>query len=68
VIGELDGPDRIHARTRTRLEKLDASLGEWATGKESRAALTAISGRWQEICSALPAEDTAKPGCPDLLG
>src|SRR5690606_37533145 len=30
VLGELEGPDRIHARVRTRVERLDAALAAWA--------------------------------------
>ncbi len=31
VIAELDGPNRIHRRTLSRLNKLDAKLTEWST-------------------------------------
>lgn len=68
VIGELDGPDRIHARARVRLEKLDAALTEWAATNGSRATLDAIAARWRQICSQLPATDPVRAGCPDLLG
>ncbi len=32
VLGELDGPDRIHRRTAMRLQKLDAQLRSWSAG------------------------------------
>ena len=31
VIAELDGPNRIHRRTLSRLNKLDEKLNEWNT-------------------------------------
>lgn len=69
VLGELDGPQRLHARTRVRVERLDAALGEWAGTDAARAAtLNAIRQRWREQCERLPAADPARAGCPDLLG
>jgi protein disulfide-isomerase len=68
VIGELDGPDRIHARTRTRLGRLDPALDEWARQTGNAAALASIGRRWREICTRLPESDPQKSGCPDLLG
>jgi protein disulfide-isomerase len=40
VIGELDGPNRIHRRTLSRLIKLDQKLREWNTS-DARAAVSA---------------------------
>lgn len=68
VIGELDGPERIHARTRVRVERLDAALETWATDSGQAATLTAIGQRWRELCTRLPATDPARTDCADLLG
>jgi hypothetical protein len=42
VIAELDGPNRIHRRTLSRLNKLDAKLTEWNTSaaREPRSRAT----------------------------
>lgn len=69
VIGELDGPDRIHARARQRLARLRGRLDEWASGEPSRAAVMAAFGaRWQQICAALPEGEPARSQCPALPG
>lgn len=57
VIGELDGPERIHARTRTRLERLDAALGEWAAANMPAAARLCgapqFAARFNATCEGL---------------
>jgi thiol-disulfide isomerase/thioredoxin len=68
VLGELDGPDRIHARSRARLERMHKSLAGWSKDAGHGATLTAINQRWQQICAALPATDAIRGECPRLLG
>lgn len=68
VIGELDGADRVHARARTRLVRLDAALAQWVAETGNADALQVIAGRWKNICAGLPSTDTARAGCADLLG
>ncbi len=68
VLGELAGPDRIHARARARLEKLSADLGRWAAGPDNAATLKSIAQGWREICAALPASDPVRAECPELVG
>jgi len=68
VIDELDGPDRIHARARVRVERLDAALEQWVGATGSDATLAAIGKRWQQICARIPASDPARTSCPGLLG
>lgn len=68
VTGELDGPDRIHARARARLTRLDTALGEWAVANDGGATLEAIGQHWRQLCARLPANDGARESCPDLLG
>jgi thiol-disulfide isomerase/thioredoxin len=57
VLGELEGPDRIHTRVRTRLGRLDTSLREWGRNGRHADALAAIRGRMDRICTAIPAGD-----------
>jgi hypothetical protein len=67
VLGELAGPDRIHARSRGRLERMHEALVGWSRGTGHGATITAINQRWQEICSALPAADAMRGECPRLM-
>jgi protein disulfide-isomerase len=68
VLGELEGPDRIHARTRGRLDRMSKSLRDWSGGAGRGATLAAIDQRWQQICAALPATDALRGECPRLMG
>jgi protein disulfide-isomerase len=68
VLGELAGPDRIHARTRTRLDKLNTALGEWAGATGNSAALEAVAQSWRKICATLPESDPVRDQCPALVG
>lgn len=67
VLGELDGPDRIHARTRSRLQSLDAALARWAGDTGNRPTLGAIAQRWRQLCAGLPATDPVRGDCPRLV-
>jgi hypothetical protein len=67
VIGELDGPDRIQARTRLRLEKLDAHLREWAVANGAHRELDALHVRMQDICAKLPNDDAGRSSCRRFL-
>lgn len=67
VLGELAGPDRIHARTRGRLERMHKALMGWSKGAGHAATLTAVDQRWQQICAALPAGDATRAECPRLM-
>ncbi|RYG69684.1 hypothetical protein EON77_14500, partial [bacterium] len=49
VIAELDGPDRIHARARSRLERLHASLDRWARETGHGATLEVVGRRWAQL-------------------
>ncbi len=67
VLGELEGPDRIHARARARLDKLNAALGKWTADTKNAATLKVIAQRWQKICAALPESDPVRAECPGLV-
>jgi protein disulfide-isomerase len=64
VLGELDAPDAIYRRSRTRLLKLDAALRDWAKSDPARqAAATALRSRMSDTCGKLPADDPASATC-----
>jgi hypothetical protein len=67
VLGELAGPDRIHARARVRLDKLSAAFSQWALATHHAATLAAVGQRWRQICAALPESDPAHGTCPGLV-
>lgn len=67
VLGELQGPDRIHARARMRLDRLLDSLREWAKQTRHPETLAALAQRWSAICAQLPASDPASRECPRLM-
>jgi thiol-disulfide isomerase/thioredoxin len=68
VISELDGPDRVQGRARSRLARLDASLKEWAGTTGNEAVVKAVSEHWRAVCSRLPESDPGRPDCPRWLG
>jgi hypothetical protein len=45
VMAELDGPNRVHRRTLSRLNKLDASLREWNTSAARNAVAVKLQSR-----------------------
>lgn len=67
VLGELDGPDRIHRRTARRLEKLDQQLQAWGKGGAQAKTLVALRARRDELCAAIPDGDTARKDCESFL-
>ncbi|HEU5136815.1 MAG TPA: thioredoxin family protein [Steroidobacteraceae bacterium] len=50
VIAELDGPNRIHRRTLSRLNKLDAKLTEWNTSAERAKVAGNLRARVVRAC------------------
>jgi thiol-disulfide isomerase/thioredoxin len=67
VLGELEGPDRIHARARSRLDKLSTSLHTWSVETKNPATLQAVAQRWRKVCAALPTSDPVRAECPALV-
>lgn len=67
VIGELDGPDRIQARTRRRLEKLDESLRQWSAAQHATTDIRALHARMSGMCMRLPSEDSGLASCRRFL-
>lgn len=66
VIGELDGPNRIHRRTLSRLGRLDKQLREWNTTPARAQVLTKIRGDVQQVCAKSSGAMAADAGCRDF--
>jgi len=67
VIGELDGPDRIQARTRYGLEKLDKRLRKWNSQHRHDADIRALRARMDATCGKLPEHDAGRSSCRKFL-
>jgi thiol-disulfide isomerase/thioredoxin len=67
VIADLDGPDRIHARTRLGLEKLDSRLRQWNAEYHFDADLRRIRTRMQRICARIKGDDAGLTSCRNFL-
>lgn len=67
VLGELDGPDRIHRRTSKRLEKLDGELRKWGGSGARKATMEALRQRRDALCVRIPAMETARKNCEAFL-
>jgi thiol-disulfide isomerase/thioredoxin len=50
VLGELDGPNRVHRRTLSRLNKLDAALREWNTSPARAGVVVKLRTTLQGVC------------------
>jgi thiol-disulfide isomerase/thioredoxin len=67
VIAELDGPDRIQARTRRRLETLDGQLQQWSRQQRGEGVVRVLRARMGTICTKLPGDDGGLPACRRFL-
>jgi thiol-disulfide isomerase/thioredoxin len=67
VISELDGPERIQARTRMRLEKLDDGLRKWNAKHQYDADIQALRARMSSVCGKLPRSDAGIASCQKFL-
>jgi thiol-disulfide isomerase/thioredoxin len=67
VIGDLDGPNRILARTRMHLEKLDGRLRLWDADHTYDVDLREIRKRMQGVCAKLPGQDAGLASCRNFL-
>ncbi len=50
VIGELEGPNRIHRRTLSRLKRFDDALREWNTTPARAAVVAKLKARVVQVC------------------
>jgi thiol-disulfide isomerase/thioredoxin len=67
VIAELDGPERIEARTRRRLEVLEGQLRAWSRKQHGESDIRALRARMATICAKLPSEDGGLDACRRFL-
>jgi thiol-disulfide isomerase/thioredoxin len=66
VLGELDA-DSLHNGTTARLQRLEKALRKWNANTEHEDVITAARARMNEICSKVPATDTATSTCRTFL-
>lgn len=62
VLAELDGPNRVHRRTLSRLNRLDKALHEWSTTPARAAVMAKFRDRVAQVC-AKSADATVGAGC-----
>ena len=67
VLATLDGPDRISARSRRGLERLDKRVRQWNTDHHHDTDVKRIRARMQGICGRLPANDVGMDSCRNFL-
>jgi thiol-disulfide isomerase/thioredoxin len=67
VLAELDGPDRIQARSRVGLEKLDQRLRKWNSRHKYDADIRALRARMNATCGKLPTKDAGLGSCRKFL-
>jgi thiol-disulfide isomerase/thioredoxin len=63
VLGELDGPNRVHRRTLSRLNRLDQALREWNKTPARAAIVTKFRARVASACSKSPGDAAVQSGC-----
>ncbi|HET9864131.1 MAG TPA: hypothetical protein VFP37_11850, partial [Steroidobacteraceae bacterium] len=63
VIHELDGPNRIHRRTLSRLTRLDQALREWNSTPQRAAVVAKLRSQVTQACAKTPGEVAAEAGC-----
>jgi thiol-disulfide isomerase/thioredoxin len=63
VLGELDGPNRVHRRTLSRLIRLDKALREWNTTPARAAVLAKFRGSVRVACGKSPGDVSVEAGC-----
>ena len=56
MIAELDGPNRIHRRTLSRLNKLDEKLHEWNTTPARAAVSAKLRASVAQACAKSPGD------------
>lgn len=63
VIAELDGPNRIHRRTLSRLNKLDKELREWETTPARAAVTRRLRSQVANTCAIAAGDAASAAGC-----
>jgi thiol-disulfide isomerase/thioredoxin len=63
VLGELDGPNRVHRRTLSRLNRLDKALHDWNSSQARAAVVAKFRARVARACSKSPGDEAVASGC-----
>jgi thiol-disulfide isomerase/thioredoxin len=63
VMSELDGPNRIHRRTLSRLTKLDKALREWDSTPARAAVVNKLRGTVARTCTKAANDSASQAGC-----
>jgi protein disulfide-isomerase len=63
VIAELDGPNRVHRRTLSRLSRLDAALQKWSTDSSRVAVFAKFRSQVASACGKTGGDAAADEGC-----
>ena len=63
VIAELDGPNRIHRRTLSRLTRLDKALRTWNTTPQRAAVVTKFRTGVTQACAKSAGDVATEAGC-----
>ena len=66
VIGELDGPNRVHRRTLSRLSRLDAALKEWSSDVPRKEVVAKFRAQVVAACGKTGGDAAADAGCRDF--
>jgi thiol-disulfide isomerase/thioredoxin len=68
VIHELDGPNRIHRRTLSRLARLDKALREWNNTPQRAAVVAKFRTQVAQACAKSPGDLATETGCRSFGG
>ncbi len=68
VIHELDGPNRIHRRTLSRLARLDKSLREWNDTPQRAVVVAKFRTQVAQACAKSPGDLATERGCRSFGG
>jgi thiol-disulfide isomerase/thioredoxin len=63
VLGELDGPNRVHRRTLSRLNRLDEALRKWNTTPARAAVIAKFRARVAAACGKSPGDASVQKDC-----
>jgi protein disulfide-isomerase len=66
VLGELDGPNRVHRRTLSRLNRLDSRLKEWSTSPARAAVSSKFRAQVRTACGKTKGDAITEVGCRDF--
>jgi protein disulfide-isomerase len=68
VIHELDGPNRIHRRTLSRLDRLDKALRDWNNTPSRAAVVAKFRAQVSQACAKSPGDVQVESGCRSFGG